>query len=61
MLKGLVPRDLVLRCYPHSWYYSILFYTGYRTKIMCGGALMFALVGAAAQMRVRIDFYGECV
>ena len=33
----------------------------YRTKIMCGGALMFALVGAAAQMRVRIDFYGECV
>ena len=25
MLKGLVPRDLVLRCYPHSWYYSILF------------------------------------
>ena len=36
-------------------------FTGYRTKIMCGGALMFALVGAAAQMRVRIDFYGECV
>ena len=27
MLSGLVPRDLVLRCYVYLWYYSILYMT----------------------------------
>ena len=45
------------------WNSTVLYCTGtgIPDQIMCGGALMFALVGAAAQMRVRIDFYGECV